>query len=292
MIRKKMNKIYKAFHMPFTRLLKKLTGYKEVYTICLKTRDNQYKQLFNENGCWYADPLFQNYKSCDALFLEKYDLHTKKGVIACSCLINGNFESPKTIIEESFHMSFPMTFEWMGYLYMIPETSDDESIRIYECLKFPFEWKMKKRFLINKKIVDSVVLKINEDEISLLASEICLKNALKVRFFKYKINKKWELIEEEVFNEKQNFNYKDRNAGKVISENNKLILPTQESTNIDYGYSINFREIEGENILNDISSIIPKDVYVENIQQDNMIGVHTYTKLNKLEVIDLRYLLK
>lgn len=277
-----MRKLYKLFHMPISRIIKKILGYKEIYAIGVKKDNGLYKQILKDNNYWYADPILQEYNNQIYLFVEKYDIKNKKGRIAYSKYENEEFKTTIDIIEEPFHMSFPMTFMWNGKMYMIPETSADKSIRLYESDSFPDKWNLKKRFKIGKEIVDSVILETNDDSLIILGSEINEKNPLLVRFFKYKITSNLEIEFDDEFNNQQTFNFKDRNAGKIYNG----LLPIQVSTNIDYGYSMEFRNKK----MKVIKTLKPDSVSFEGIKKENMIGVHTYAKLKDIEIIDLRYL--
>jgi hypothetical protein len=46
------------------------------------------------------------------------------------------------VIEESFHLSFPFPLEIDGRLFVIPESAESRTIRIYECDAFPTSWRL------------------------------------------------------------------------------------------------------------------------------------------------------
>lgn len=304
-----MNQLYRIMHMPIDRLIRKLTGHKEKYVVCIRElNDNNdiltqnstlnFKILFNDDWCWYADPILQEYQGTIVLFMEQFDLKINRGAIACSIFKEGFFSNPVTIIKESFHMSFPFTFLWNEKMYMIPETSEDKSVCLYKAIKYPFEWQMVQKMKTKMHLVDSVVVNINKEKLTVLASEFDKKNGLKVRFIKYFIvhnNKGFSLEYDEKFNCRQKFGLTNRNAGKIVNKFGNLILPTQESTNVDYGFCLNFLTFK-INHLNElifgknVKKIVPEDISVDGIGLKKMIGVHTYTKFGKYEIIDLRYL--
>lgn len=43
-----------------------------------------------------------------------------------------DWSSPVTVLQEPFHLSFPFVFECCGDIYMIPESQEDDSIRLYK----------------------------------------------------------------------------------------------------------------------------------------------------------------
>lgn len=43
-----------------------------------------------------------------------------------------NWSQPQTVLTESFHLSFPYVFEDHGMVYMIPESQESDSVRLYK----------------------------------------------------------------------------------------------------------------------------------------------------------------
>ena len=89
-----MNQLYRALHMPPGRLLRKLTGEKEVYTIAVRRippADDAgplpalgaapYTQLPGRAGAWFADPMLYRRDGARWLFAEAMDLAAGKGHI-------------------------------------------------------------------------------------------------------------------------------------------------------------------------------------------------------------------
>lgn len=86
-----MNQLYRALHMPPGRLLRKLTGEKEIYTIAVRPLPTAegtdplpalgaapYTRLPGRDGFWYADPLLYRRSGARYLFAEAMDLATGK----------------------------------------------------------------------------------------------------------------------------------------------------------------------------------------------------------------------
>ena len=89
-----MNQLYRALHMPPARLLRKLSGEKEIYTIAVRPiptlegtealpalGGTAYTQLPGREGFWYADPLLYRRGGKRYLFAEAMDLTAGKGRI-------------------------------------------------------------------------------------------------------------------------------------------------------------------------------------------------------------------
>lgn len=294
-----MNQLYRALNMPKKRLIKKMLGHKEKYVVCVrnrKTNETNYTPLFQEPDCWYADPILQEYNGIMALFMERFEYKKKKGMIAYAVDKGKGFSVPETIIEESFHMSFPMTFIWRDSVFMIPETSADSSIRLYKSIEFPCKWEMIFKYNTEIPLVDHAVLSVDSTGVELIASEISKKNGLLVRFYRYRLEERadsgWRIILNNDYNKLKAFNYADRCAGKIIYVNDNKILPTQKSSKIDYGYCLNFRNVQNDNIVSHSfrHTITPNDVKINGIKIDCMIGIHTYSENERYQIIDVRYL--
>ena len=146
-----MNQFYRALHMPPKRLLRKVMGEKEVYTIAVRPRPTAegteplpalgagpYTMLPGREGWWFADPLLCHRGGKRWLFAEAMDLSTGKGRLeVCELHDDGSIDGWRVALEEDFHLSFPMVFDWNGEVWMIPETGHDHSLRLYRCRVFP-----------------------------------------------------------------------------------------------------------------------------------------------------------
>lgn len=286
-------KIKRALMMPKKRLFKKLMGKKEIYAIALRKRNGDWlifdnkKKAFRPYICdgnfWYADPILYNDYGDDYIFAEKYNLETKKGCIVVSKIEEIDKLNFIEIISESYHMSFPEVFKLDNKLYMVPETSENNSINVYECISFPYEWKKIFEFKTNLKIVDSALVRIEKECAYFLASEISDKNPLKSRFVEYKIvfgNQ----IKLEIVRKNEVYSLTQRNGGGVIKRNNSRYYVIQNSTELDYGVSLTISNNK------DIYNITCNDIKLSNISNKEVIGIHTYSVTDNYEAIDIRYI--
>lgn len=57
-----------------------------------------------------------------------------------------------------FHLSFPYIFEYDGKTLMMPESHENRDIRIYECVDFPLQWKLKHVVMSNISAADSLLI--------------------------------------------------------------------------------------------------------------------------------------
>ena len=110
----------------------------------------QFRILEPPRGRFYADPFVISRGNSDFIFLEEFSLKANKGVISCVEVdAAGKIGPAVTVLEEPFHLSYPFVFEDSGQLYMVPESADAGSVRLYRCERFPDRWKLE-RILIDK----------------------------------------------------------------------------------------------------------------------------------------------
>ncbi|GMN52808.1 hypothetical protein TIFTF001_021950 [Ficus carica] len=64
-------------------------------------------------------------------------------------------------LDEEWHLSYPYVFEDHDNIYMMPESSEKGELRLYQAVKFPLQWTLKK-VILKKPLVDSFIIKHNE----------------------------------------------------------------------------------------------------------------------------------
>ena len=115
-------------------------------------------QIKNPPNRFFADPFVIEKNGRTICYVEDYYYKQRKGCITAIELLNKNkYKILGTVIKESFHMSFPFIFEYQKELYMIPETGEANSIRLYKCVDFPLKWKYQKNILNNVNALDSMI---------------------------------------------------------------------------------------------------------------------------------------
>lgn len=304
-----MQGIQRMKQLGFKDTFKKIIGFDEVYTILYRScTDNDlpvfegmqyaYKRFHDDRNFWYADPILYVQNGQPVIFMEAYIYQKQKGCIACSVLDdNGSFSAPQVILEENYHMSFPYVFEWQDRLYMIPETSENYSINIYECIDFPYKWEKVSEITVTEQLVDSILVEKTEKRLTLLASQPDSRNPLKTRFQKYYLShgaNTFMFTPDSEYNAKQNFQYDQRNAGPLFFHNSCLLHPVQISTEKDYGKKVAIYQLDTQNInvsdRNKLGEITLQNVLMNNLTVKSCIGIHTYGKTKEFEILDIRYL--
>ncbi len=248
---------------------------------------------------WYADPILFRKDGRSYLFMEAFDKKQLIGRIAVSELSDAGASAPALIICEPFHMSFPTVFSWQDGIYMLPETSADESLRLYRAAEFPHRWETAEVFRMGRKFVDTVILETGDDHFRILTCEISPDREYECRFQKFTVraaeNGKLSLSEEAqdaAFNRTQTYSLRSRNGGALIRREGKTYVSAQESTETTYGVAMNFYpyddktpDIAGQEAA---ARITPDSVRVGKLAGGE--GVHSYCFDGAYEAVDLIYL--
>lgn len=318
-----MNQLYRALHMPPGRLLRKVMGEKEIYTIAVRRRPTQegadplpalgpgaYRPLPGRAGFWYADPLLYHKDGGRWLFAEAMDLAAGRGRIEVCALDDDGRAGPwQVALEEAFHLSFPMVFSWNDEVWMIPETGADRSLRLYRCRDFPTGWELAQRFPVEGELCDAILVDRTPDALTLLCSETKPDDQFFVRYRRYTLRRAvpppaplpgteapdppagdFELLPDEAFNlQHRTFDLTSRNAGPLFLLGEQVIHPTQVSTRVDYGVYLQFLARRGSSEV-PLCAALPQAVQIEGLDPRDLIGIHTYCRDSALEVIDARYL--
>lgn len=103
-----------------------------------------------------ADPFLHAHADRAWLFFEALDSHDRKGVIGAASSTDGrDWTYEGTVLSEDFHLSYPMVLHWDDRHWMIPETNEDNSVRIYESSGSLTEWKLHSKLLHGLPFADA-----------------------------------------------------------------------------------------------------------------------------------------
>ena len=243
-------------------------------------------------GSWGADPFLFSYYGKTYLFYEMYIKKQNKGVIACSEYTGNGFSKPNIIIKESFHLSFPCVFEHKNKIYIIPESGSQKCIYLYECIEFPAVWRRKSVLVDNVHSSDSIVFDINKEKY-ILAS-ILTAGTCKAKNVVYKIDFA-SSVASYCYEVEGSGDNGYRNAGRLFRCNGITYRPGQNCPNNEYGKSVFLYQVINcspkEYKEKFDSDITVKDISVINAKSE-YLGLHTYSIVNGIDVIDLKYSIK
>jgi hypothetical protein len=100
--------------------------------------------LFYENNQWY-------------LFFEVYDIGGKGHIGVAHSTDGYHWTYDRLVLTETFHLSYPYVFKANGHYYMIPETYQANSIRLYEAQNFPYDWTYVATLVSGRPFVDTSI---------------------------------------------------------------------------------------------------------------------------------------
>lgn len=108
---------------------------------------------------FYADPFVFEHNGRRFLFVEELPYATRKGVISVAEMgADGHFGTPRAVIEEPHHLSYPQVFTADGEIFMLPESSGGRELVLYRALEFPDRWVRDTVLLADVKVADATLL--------------------------------------------------------------------------------------------------------------------------------------
>lgn len=88
-----------------------------------------------------ADPFMVEVSGIWHMFFEVLNQHSAKGEIGLAISGDGlEWAYQQIVLAEAFHLSYPIVFEWQSEYYMIPETVQPATVRLYKADPFPTRW--------------------------------------------------------------------------------------------------------------------------------------------------------
>jgi hypothetical protein len=90
---------------------------------------------------YVADPFIIRVGGLWYMFFEILPSEDEKGVIGVASSRDAMaWRYHQVVLSEPFHLSYPYVFEQDGEFYMIPESHQDKTVRLYKALEFPNRW--------------------------------------------------------------------------------------------------------------------------------------------------------
>ena len=240
-------------------------------------------KITNPKNRWFADPFVVKKGKFNFIFFEDYSLINNKGSISCIRIDKKNkIKHFKGVLEENFHLSFPFIFKYNKNYFMTPESSTNNSVRLYKCIKFPNKWKFIKKVIKNVNCVDPVVFKWKDKWILLItkSENEFLYNKLHAYTSKNPISANWKPLN---LDPVLKSNILGRNAGLIKESNKNIYRISQAYLPGNYGAYIS---------VNKIISIFKKKYYEKKIKnilpthEKNIKGIHSLSYVKNFTVFD------
>jgi hypothetical protein len=110
-------------------------------------------------AAFVADPFMLRVGRTWHMFFEVLNRASGKGEIGLATSRDGlSWTYRQIVLAEPFHLSYPFVFEWGGDYYLIPESCQAGSIRLYRARQFPARWEFLGSLLEGTYLVDASVL--------------------------------------------------------------------------------------------------------------------------------------
>lgn len=110
-----------------------------------------------------ADPFVVVKDSTFFMFFEVVEAENRQGAIALATSANGTaWRYDRVVIDEDFHLSYPYVFEWNGEHYLVPESHEDLSVRLYRATTFPSAWEYQGDLIRGYHFADPSVVRYHE----------------------------------------------------------------------------------------------------------------------------------
>lgn len=116
------------------------------------TRD----QVTDVPASFLADPFLIRSGDEWQMFFEVLNRRNGRGEIGLATsddLVHWRYR--QIVLAEPFHLSYPCVFEWKGEHWMIPETHQTRTIRLYRAEEYPLKWKLVHTLLSGERFADS-----------------------------------------------------------------------------------------------------------------------------------------
>ena len=147
------------------RLIEKATGQQQHWRIALYKGDWQRATLRKASviparaGTFLADPFVTVEQGVPYIFAEEYEYRRGTGDIAAFRWIDEEkrFERLGIALSDGSHFSFPFLIRADGDLFMVPENTDSERLRLFRCVNFPLGWSEEAVLLDGIRAVDPII---------------------------------------------------------------------------------------------------------------------------------------
>ena len=107
-----------------------------------------------------ADPFMIREPPTWYMFFEVFNEHSRRGEIGVATSSDAlHWRYGGIVLAEPFHLSYPHVFAFDSQYYMIPESGEARSIRLYKAEHFPTEWKLAATLVAGGTFVDSSIVR-------------------------------------------------------------------------------------------------------------------------------------
>lgn len=229
---------------------------------------------------WCADPFLFEYEGDVYVFAEIWNYFKQRGAIGYY-KVTGNDNSWHIVISERYHLSYPMIWKDEQGIHICAESCGCMDLHRYDCVDFPDRWKKERVYIREQKLADSTFL-FNDsgNPVYCFTYEILGKNKGILKRYNFK-DDYIDMKSETEITRNSKFS---RPGGMFIRRDGKIYRVAQDCSN-SYGEHLCFLKVENDNPYRESMT---KMISYESFNVADCIGIHTYNKLGKYEVVDFR----
>lgn len=246
--------------------------------------DKLFHLLPNPEWGWAADPFPIVYEGNLYIFAEIFLYKSERnGVIAYSKFEDGRFTDWIVSMDKHWHLSYPNVFVAGGKLYMCPESYQNDEIAVYELQAFPDQWKKVRVLLSNIQCVDTTFFTC-QGKVYLFTFKR-EKGGVNGELYLYRLEGDDVILRQRIAKDDSGV----RPGGKIFYQDKKAVRVSQNGAE-GYGSGLIFYEIDAVEPVYQEHEV--RRISAQEVQGDwkrKFTGLHTYNKIDDVEVIDLKY---
>ncbi|RYG12715.1 MAG: hypothetical protein EOO07_18630 [Chitinophagaceae bacterium] len=247
---------------------------------------SSYRKILPPKDRFWADPFVVEKDGKYYVFLEELEYKNGKGYISVTELSEDSTAKVKVekVLEMPYHLSYPFIFEEQGKYYMIPETIGNNTIELYECISFPFQWKLWGNLMENVIAADTTIV-FRDGKYWMFTSiepqkDVTTDEQLHVFYSDTLRSNNW-------VPHKANPVVTDvssaRPAGNIFEYQGELYRPSQDCSK-RYGWATRINKI---GTLNESEYSEENIAHLKPDWENDLLCTHTYNKQGKLSIIDV-----
>lgn len=233
---------------------------------------------------WQADPILADHEGKTYLFYEAVT-DDRGRIEVAQVRPDCTLSEPKVLLSGEHHYSYPFLFKRQAQWYMIPESSSQGEVCLYEAQEFPYEWK-KKQVILSQPSVDTTVFE--KDGGMYLLTFLPCPGSEEVIPQAYRMNWMEDGISLTRMEWKNGDGLNTRGAGPVFAQGDRLYRPAQKNQPDSYGNGVIFYEIGDFSdgyCETEAAQLRPEKISAPGAWFN---GLHTYTGSEWFEAIDIR----
>ena len=238
--------------------------------------------LADDGERFYADPFVLEHDGHHYLFVEEFPYARGRGVISVSKLgEDGRFGTPRAVLEEPHHLSYPQVFAEGGELFMLPESGGAHELVLYRAEDFPNRWVRDSVLIAGRDFNDATLLQ-SGGRFWLFGTERFGYGSASDTMTVYSAASLRGPWEPHALNPIAIDRSAARPGGAFIRQGGRLLLPVQDGSRA-YGGGLGLMELvrvdDEDVVFAPPRPIVPGTAWARN-------GIHTLNRTGRLEVVD------